>query len=297
MLAEESECKTSRAISARDRNFMMLPAFIALGACLLLVMLLAASEAALAANNRVHLRHVLQSQAASSDDGEAVQKLSGELSGDAQRFIAMVTIAGNVPLLAAASLVVYLARELSGGTAAVLWCAAAALATVVFFQIAPRLLTSHAGSGATLWWLRPAWLLVAALRFPVLALLWLGAFTLRLAGLNPKPKSAESAQGNEDETDIGLATPEIRDLVESAQSSGALQEENRELIESIFDFGDTRVHDVMIPRPIFWRFPKTATCREYSRPCRKAAFRDCRSRAKTSIISSAFCTPKTRCWR
>ena len=233
-----------------------MPAFIALGACLLLVMLLAASEAALAANNRVHLRHVLQSQAASSDDGEAVQKLSGELSGDAQRFIAMVTIAGNVPLLAAASLTVYLARELSGGAAAIAWCAAAALATVVFFQIAPRLLTSHSGAGSTLWWLRPAWLLVAALRYPVLALLWLGAFTLRLFGLNVKPKSAESARESEEETDIGLATPEIRDLVESAQTSGALREENRELIESIFDFGDTRVHDVMIPRPDILSLPE-----------------------------------------
>jgi len=42
---------------------------------------------------------------------------------------------------------------------------------------------------------------------------------------------------------------EIRDLVEAAQTSGVLRSEGKELIDSIFTFGDTRAREVMIPRP------------------------------------------------
>src|SRR5688572_6205608 len=113
--------------------------YFALLLCLMLVALLAASEAVLVATNRVRLRHVLQSQV--SEEHSAAQILSSELSSDAQRFIATVTVAANIPLLAAAALTIWLAHHRYGMS----WSAAAAsvvvaLGTVVLLQITPRLL-------------------------------------------------------------------------------------------------------------------------------------------------------------
>lgn len=271
--------------------------YLALLACLFLVALLAASEAALAATNRVRLRHLLRAQAAQTtlEEQGAAQLLSSELSGDAQRFLATVTVAANMPLLAGAAFTVWLARERYGaGAAAVAACAVVALGTVALFQITPRLMVSQPGALDRLWWVRPARLMVALLRPPVALLMALGTALLRPLGLLPASRGlparpararhaaahgsgghgngADTARTRDDATreeervgneprlagslgDGLAAASEIRDLVESAQASGAIEESGKQLIESIFTFGDTRVREVMIPRPDILALP------------------------------------------
>ncbi len=221
--------------------------------CLLLVGLFAASEAALAATNRVRLRHLLRLQ--SSDEQSAAGFLSSELSGDAQNFIATVTIAANIPLVAAASLALWAGWERTGALdgqidiSAFAVSALIALMAVALFQIAPRLLVSAPGALEKLWWVRPARIFVAILRPLVALMLWLGRLILSPSGLLDKARPTSEEQSNDEE---------IRDLVEAADAGGAL-EETRELIESIFTFGDTRLHEVMIPRPDIVALPQTAT--------------------------------------
>ena len=209
---------------------------------LLLVALFAASEAALAATNRVRLRHLLRSQ---SDE---VGATGTDLSGDAQNFIATVTIAANIPLLIAACLTLWLALNRYQPTQAVLLSIGIALVTVALFQVTPRLLVSAPGALEKLWWLKPARGLVALLRPLVSVLLWVGRLVLAPLGLLDAPQKTDAASSDE----------EIRDLVEAAGAKGALSE-SRELIESIFTFGDTRVHEVMIPRPDIIALPLEAS--------------------------------------
>ena len=206
---------------------------ILLFVALLLVALFAASEAALAATNRVRLRHLLRNQ---SEDNAATAP--SDLSRDAQSFIATVTIAANIPLLIAACLTLWLGIDGFGQSGTIWLSAAIALLTVALFQVTPRLLVSAPGALERLWWLQPARLLVAILRPFVAILLFIGRLVLAPLGLLDAPRATDSATSDE----------EIRDLVEAAGAKGALSE-SRELIESIFTFGDTRVHEVMIPRP------------------------------------------------
>lgn len=228
----------------------MLPTLpILLFVCLLLVGLFAASEAALAATNRVRLRHLLRLQ--STDEGSAAGLLSSELSGDAQSFIATVTIAANIPLVAAASLALWASWHRYDTLGALVATGGLALVAVTLFQIAPRLLVSAPGALERLWWVRPARLLVAVLRPFVALMLAIGRLILAPTGLLDVAKMQTGAQSKSNDE-------EIRDLVEAADAGGAL-EETRELIESIFTFGDTRLHEVMIPRPDIVALPIDAT--------------------------------------
>ena len=215
---------------------------ILLFVALLLVALFAASEAALAATNRVRLRHLLRNQ---SDDNAATTP--SDLSRDAQSFIATVTIAANIPLVVAACLALWLGLDYFGKTGAIWMSVGIALLTVALFQVTPRLLVSAPGALERLWWLQPARLLVAVLRPGVAILLWIGRLVLAPLGLLDEPRATDAATGDE----------EIRDLVEAAGAKGALSE-SRELIESIFTFGDTRVYEVMIPRPDIIALPLEA---------------------------------------
>ncbi|RYX81138.1 HlyC/CorC family transporter [bacterium] len=217
---------------------------LALGLCLALVALFAASEAALAATNRVRLRHLLRAQ--SGEDGGNAQLLSSELDRDAQNFIASVTLAANLPLVGAASLALWVGIDQFGEKGGVVFSAVIAAATLAFFQIVPRLLVSAPGALERLWWVRPARLLLALL-WPVVALLLgLGRILLRPLGAFDKPSSKTEAESDYD----------FLELVESAEQNGELSQ-SRELIASIFTFGDTRVHEVMIPRPDIIALPRT----------------------------------------
>jgi len=217
---------------------------LALVVCLVLVGLLAASEAALAATNRVRLRHLLRAQ--SGEDGGNAQILSSELGRDAQNFIAGVTLAANLPLVIAAALALWLGESGFGRSGALIFSLLTALAALAVFQIVPRLLVSAPGALEKLWWVRPARFLLALTRPLVFLLLWLGRLLLA-------PLLAPPARPTDDQNEA-----ELRELVESADPRGELSQ-SRALIESIFTFGDTRVHEVMIPRPDIVALPQTAT--------------------------------------
>jgi CBS domain containing-hemolysin-like protein len=228
--------------------------YVALVVCLLLVALFAASEAALAATSRVRLRQLLRARADNEDNSSVTPP--GEMSRDEQRFIASVTVAANVPLVIAAGLAVWVAQDIYGlSPEAALICLTTALLAVPFFQIVPRLMAAQPGALGQWWWVRPARLLVAIFRPPVTLLLWLGNLLLRLFGL--MPAAASTSGGAEAETGLENAS-EIRDMVESVQASGAL-DEGKELIASIFSFGDTRVHEIMVPRPDIIGLPVECT--------------------------------------
>jgi CBS domain containing-hemolysin-like protein len=238
-------------------------AWLFLVGCVLLVGLFAASEAALAATNRVRLRQLLRAQSdaaqseseASAGVGESGERTrTGALSGKDQRFIATVSIAANIPLIGAAVLTLWLARQANPGGE---WwqvlavCAGAAGAIVSLFQVAPRLVAAHSSSNR-LWWVRPARLIVLLLSPLVSLLLALATLVLRPLGLLPTRQArVGDGEGGLENAD------EIRDLVESAQESG-VGAESRELIASIFTFGDTRVHEVMLPRPDIVALPHDA---------------------------------------
>jgi putative hemolysin len=64
---------------------------------------------------------------------------------------------------------------------------------------------------------------------------------------------------NDDEEDIG---DDIQALIDVGEAEGILEEEEGELIHSILEFGDTRVGEVMTPRPDIVAIPENATVRE-----------------------------------
>ncbi len=90
---------------------------------------------------------------------------------------------------------------------------------------------------------------------------------------------------------------ELRELVDMASTSGVVDEDERQMIHSVFELGDTLVREVMVPRPdVVWTerdTPSTRCCGSRSR----AATRASRCSARTSTTSSASPTSRTSCAR
>jgi CBS domain containing-hemolysin-like protein len=55
---------------------------------------------------------------------------------------------------------------------------------------------------------------------------------------------------------------DLQALIDVGEAEGILEEEEGELIHAIIDFGDTRVSEVMTPRPEIVAMAESATVRE-----------------------------------
>jgi putative hemolysin len=69
----------------------------------------------------------------------------------------------------------------------------------------------------------------------------------------------EEAIDEEEEEDAG---DDIEALIDVGEAEGIIEEEERELIQSAIEFGDTRVGEVMTPRTEIVALPNTATVRQ-----------------------------------
>lgn len=77
-----------------------------------------------------------------------------------------------------------------------------------------------------------------------------------------RSRRKEQLQENGEEELEQATTDDIQALIDVGEAEGILEEEEGELIHSIIEFGDTRVGEVMTPRPDIVALPATATVRE-----------------------------------
>ena len=112
----------------------------------------------------------------------------------------------------------------------------AALLTIVIGEIVPRSVGLRRPDAAALWVARP-------LRFFIVFFAPLATFALWLSDLFVRPFGLTAT----------FAAPmiteeELRAMVEASAQSGAIEEDEKEIIRNVISFGDTDVRQVMTPR-------------------------------------------------
>lgn len=213
---------------------------IAILAILAVLVLLAIAETGL---NRIS--HVKAQALADRDDSKATRALA-DLVEHPERFINPLLVTVTALQTAQAFLTTILADRLFGG-----WGVAGAFVinVVVFFVLAesmPKtwavLHTERAGLATA----RPtAWLV----SFPPLRLIsrgLIGLTNVLIPGKGLKQGPFVSEQ-------------ELLGIVEAAAEDEVIEHEERELIESIIEFGDTVAREIMVPRPDMVIVPNEAT--------------------------------------
>jgi putative hemolysin len=122
----------------------------------------------------------------------------------------------------------------------------------IFRQLIP-LFTSTRDPEGTLLFLLP-------LIRPLLPLMAFAADPFHRMFDRSRRKEHELDSGEEDEEQDD--TDDIQALIDVGEAEGILEEEEGELIHSILEFGDTRVNEVMTPRPDIVAVPADVTVRE-----------------------------------
>ena len=198
---------------------------------LLLSAFFSAAEAALLSANKLRLRRL-------RDDGDRrARQLSRLLEEEPGRVLTALAVGNNIVNVGASILAAALfVQWLGPGRGPWLAVVAMTVALLIVGEITPKTFAAKHADRLALWLGRPvAW--VAAALGPVIRILSL------ISDLLVRPLGGR----------VNLASPlvteeEIRLLVRMGEEEGVIEADERQMIHSIFEFGDTVVREVMVPR-------------------------------------------------
>lgn len=122
---------------------------------------------------------------------------------------------------------------------------------IVLGEQAPKILGLERAQNIALLVAWPMQLFYKLFQWPIRALNWASAQTVRLLGLHQTDEHASI-----------YTAEELRQLVDQAHKGGHLKAEEKHIINRIFDFFDAEVQEAMVPRPNVFALPATATLDE-----------------------------------
>jgi len=208
---------------------------------LLVSAVLSAAETALLAANRLRLQQL-------DEAGDRRARIVRRLLEDPGRLLTTLLVGDNIVNVAATVLATSVLIAVFGWQRGVLYAISGVVVVLlVIGEIVPKTVAVRYADRLSLWLARPLTAIIAVLS-PLLRLLSaLGSIVVRPLGGR-----------------VNLASPlvteeEIRELVKVGEEEGVIQEDEREMIHSIFEFGDTVAREVMVPRIDMVCVPDTDT--------------------------------------
>ncbi len=182
------------------------------------------------------------------EEGSGSARTAARLSEDASRLLATAKLGmmltsffgGAVVAVASAPPLAAQLQPWLGGAAEpvafVLVVLGAALTMLIFAELVPETVGAHYSEQLALALARPL-LILSVVAMPIVRLMvWIGNMVSRLFGAAPQ-------------SGLPMVTEEeIKTLVDAGEEEGVIQEEEKRMIYSIFELGDTLVREVMIPR-------------------------------------------------
>ncbi len=132
---------------------------------------------------------------------------------------------------------------------------------IVFGELAPKTVALELAERVALVVALPLQIFYKVFNYPIRLLDWTGTKTVRIFGLHPSGEHGSS-----------YTEDEIRQLVKISQESGHLNEEERKLINQVFEFSETTVREAMIPRTEILAIPADSTLEQIAKAFREHGY-------------------------
>jgi len=219
---------------------------IALVALIAMAAYLAASETALMRVSRIRVRYLVEKKVSKAERLE-------RLVEDTDWFLPPLLLMVLAVQLSAASLATWIATRISHnpGIGVILGTAVVTILMFIFGELIPKAAASHNSEKVALRVTR--FVTISSKLLRPIALLFQEAAkgVLRIFGISGA--TVELMVSDEGE---------IKAMVSEAERHDVIEEEEKEMIHSVFEFGDTVAREVMVPRPDMVTLPETATVRD-----------------------------------
>ncbi len=195
---------------------------------LILSAFFSSAETALTTVNKIRIRSL-------ADEGNKRAKSVLKVTDDSGKMLSAILIGNNIVNLSAASLTTSLAYSFGGSMVAI----ASGILTVLillFGEITPKTMaTIHSEKMSLLY--APVIHFFMKIMTPLIFVInGLSTGVLLLLRVDPKAKNTAMTEN------------ELRTIVDVSHEDGVIESDEREMINNVFDLGDARAKDVMVPR-------------------------------------------------
>jgi putative hemolysin len=224
-------------------KFSLVPSIIFIIFCILMVALLASSEAGILSVNKIRIKNL------ENNGNRRAQAITELLSSHDTLFATILTVE-NAFIIFASSISATLAHDMFGEAGTLIASVVMTIVIVIFGEISPKTFAAQNAEAVALNAALPIKALVKICYFPVLLLTSCTKILLHLTN--------RLGFGTKEIQNYSLTEGEIRMMIDE----GHLHQSERELLQNVFEFGDAVVAQVMTPRTMIHAIPKNYTIRE-----------------------------------
>ena len=206
---------------------------VAIQLIILLILLIlsgffSSAETALTTVNRMRIRGL-------ADEGNKKAKTVMHITDDTSKMLSAILIGNNVVNLSAASLTTTLAYNLGGSMVAVA-SAVLSVLIILFGEITPKTMATLHAEKMSLRYAPVINLYIKVMTPFVFIINKLSDIILRVLHIDPNAKNNQMTES------------ELRTIVDVSHESGVIESDEKEMIYNVFDLGDAKAKDVMVPR-------------------------------------------------
>ncbi len=201
--------------------------------CLLLLLLLSAffssAETAMMSVNHIRILNL-------SEQGNKRAIRLIKILDNKPKMLSAVLVGNNLVNISASSLTTTLVISLFGNTAVGIATGVLTLLVLIFGEITPKTLATIHAEKLALAYSGVITLLMKILTPAIFLVNILSFGLMRLLGIDPNAKAAP------------MTEQELRTLVDVGHEDGVIESDERQMINNVFDFGDSKAMDIMVPR-------------------------------------------------
>ena len=216
--------------------------------CITLVAFFCSAEASLISVNKLRIRYL-------AEQGNRSAQAVTRVLEHHEKFFATILLTENAFIIFASSLGTAVAITLVQGNAALVLLAPLVMTVVIvaFGEITPKTLAAGSAERWSLFVARP----ISVIMYLETTVIFL--FTLM-------PRLMVKLMGREQGLWASSVTEgELRMLIDISKTEGAVDEDEADLLEKVFSFGDRQMREIMTPRPEFVMVELSTTLEEFLR--------------------------------
>lgn len=209
------------------------PSDIPLLGVLLILLLLSAffssAETAMTTFNRMRLRILVE-------EGNKKAIVLDKVLKDSRKMLNSVLIGNNIVNISASSIATILTQRIFNDWFISIGVGIVTVMIIIFGEIIPKTVATMHAEGLALAYAKPIYLLMFLLTPIIFILNLFSTFLLKLFRIKVNLNSKT------------ITEDELRTIMDVSQEEGLIESEELDIINNVFDFGDTCAKDIMIPK-------------------------------------------------
>jgi len=188
------------------------------------------SETSIIGLSKIKLRHMLHK---GIKQAQSIQRLMGKMD----KVIAAILIGNNIVNIAISSIVTGIFVQIYGYRwGVVVSTFITTLVLLIFCEMTPKIFTAKHTEKVALLTAPIMEIVIKILKPLIVFFIWISNFLLKIFGLSTLKKSPL------------ITAEELKIIIEIGHEEGILTQEQRKMLHRIFEFGDTQLIDIMVPK-------------------------------------------------